>query len=602
MINAYVYAGKNLGNYNAGRYLQMPYESNYLAGDFYYNYNKFYISLSSGGGFYKRNKYAVNSSYENDIAYTGEFGFKNIELADIMYSAYYSRVYMPELYNAVWKNSQTSDIMLESENKNYTDFNSADNYALNISYLHFNGDFKYSIYDSMIQRSLNVKVDSIFGFSITGMKRMNTFNDLISYNNESVKIERTFWEITPHYSFTRETKNNIKYIRHNAGLNVFKNTQISAVNEYSTGALERQIKLINLKTLLRIGLYDISGNIQYKRIEPDSGAYNDNVLMRAIMSGAVFSWWNIRAYINSTSLSQFKIQEQYIYAGKGKGDFVYDSLSMNYIFDEYEGEYIKVEESVLSNIPQASRDLTLNSDIFKSGFRMNSEFRYKDNVPSIGTFNRGEINSSDIYMYNSTGLQIKKDINIYINNQYSFSDLYSNNLYSYSRNSLGMTKTMKELIYEISADINHELNSNTLGSTQEFNDYVLKNELQLIRSKMQYRVGLTVGYTKGLYDDAYTDSLRFDIKRNLIMFSVKYYFIKSLSLQVKPQISFNQYNTINAVPIALNYKYPEGPSGNITATLSYNNEFISINAVYSSEYTGLLGFRQKAEVSLYSYF
>lgn len=601
-VKGYVFAGKDNGNYMPGRYVDLPYESNYLSADLYYPIGKLYMDLSTGGGFYKANRYSLTGRYESDIAYSGEIGFKEIQWGYITADMYYRRMYFPNLYRSVWNNASIEDIAFNAQNALLPAYSNADVYYAAMNAGNYNASLSIAMLDSLLTRHAAINMNNIAGMHLTVQRRINTMADTLIYEYNDIAIKRAMGSWEPGYNYQYEINNKTEYKRHIAQLLFSGRFSIRYTNECADGMINRKSDMFSIRSSFNAGSFSLLSNVNFKHITPDSGRITNTLIMRSSINGYIKPWWNAGAEINISSVSEYEMNETFIYAGRGRGDYVYDSLSGNYLYDEYEGDYIRIIENVLSDNAVSSRKISLHTAVLRDMLNINAELNYADRSPEVLTFGNGII-GHDVYSFIYGDWKISTKNSIFSELHYANNNMYSTGFYRnyYIYGGYRRTDMKRQLTLSSRADYQNSTND---YSSNNIRDISILGDLRIDREKHLYSAQLTLSTADAVYYDILTDSMDINIRKTQLSLSYKYRFTREFSMQIRPSGTFNIYDKADSseIPLTIYYKYPDGASMNISSIISYNNSIFSVSGIYTAQYTQKLGFRQKAEVSLYTYF
>ncbi|MDY6787975.1 MAG: hypothetical protein SVK54_07610, partial [candidate division WOR-3 bacterium] len=603
--NSYVFAGMGNGSYSPGRTLTLPFESNYIAGDFKYSFLPGVLTISTGGGFYKYNRFNPDASYTKDISYEARFMSKQWQTGEIMMQISAGYALLSDFYRSKWMSSDIEQISHAGDIggigsiKNNTDIIFDAQYSKYIK-----GRFQWSRLDSISSRALRLSADSVMGFSAGFTRRHYSLTDSTLRDYTGIDISRQLRAVKPAYTYEYELKNNMTYKRHTAA--------VSSELWLARFIMENRMRKDTLENTMYAVKSGFNGNIVNQRIAM-SAEYRLNRRMRDMTTdNRLYARLNIdgnskyvqyNGGIRLSSVSRYKEVESYVYTGPGRGEYVYDSLSNEYIYDEYEGEYVKITENIISDNAVASRegDFALKADInmFKYSFDMN----YGDDIENVFSFSAGDRQSEHLTIMQNADYEINQYIVPFWTSDMRINNRMLNASYSAFSNNIGISSTGSELIYKLYYRNENDRRSNLSGSYSSRDINTGNLELFITNSPFTYRIELLYGNAEIIYYDLFTDTIYPQITLSKLEFDLGYRFSRNMRISLNPGISLNTYNdAAGTIPAVLTYTYPEGIAWTGNVSVYWNNDIININMRYSTEFTGERGFRQKGELGFYTYF
>ncbi|MCK4524154.1 hypothetical protein KAU15_04430, partial [candidate division WOR-3 bacterium] len=536
--------------------------------------------------------------------YLAEYNSGLINFGIISASTALKRIYLSTLYRDVWfeRDNEDADYLAKTGSSLGAEVQNIITVNMNYSrYLKTN--IKVSFADSLTSKILNLKTDSIFGIRTGFTRRRDSYGERSIYELDNYKIGKRIFMFLPEYVYETEYRNATDYIRHKGILGLSNYFTISYINEKQY--LENDLKktdAFDFKTSFSFFRTNANINGQYRHTE-DNSQIKNNLFMRLNINGIIIPQWTYSQNLLLTSVSNYMISESYIYAGIGKGDYVYDTLSGNYVFDEFEGEYIKITENVISNTPVAKREYGIKMDFFTNSINAFSQIRYSDNALTVGSFNSEYIYNKNIYEFTHCEYRMTNGLSPFIEHQYLSNNQMENSEMITQMIKGGINKIGGNVFYSISSSYSNELNANSFGTNQNYTIKDIGGTATIKETKWIFELMVILRDLLGSYRDNYIEINDIGIKGSTVGIGAKYNIYKALYIRVKPEATFNMYNeNYDEIPLTLYYRYPEELSFKGEITIGWHNEYVSLTGRYSSEITEKNGFRQKADISLYTYF
>ncbi len=602
-MGAYIYAGKNQGNYSIYRKIDLPFESNYFSFNTLLNVYLGKILIESGGGFYKNNKYT--SSYNKDASYSISFLSNNFNFNNFSLSFLFRKKYFSQFYINHWAERDRDNINFNNYLSSNNEIQNINSFEIKTKYSKYiSTDYSFGILDSIKNHNFSIKTDSIFKTNTSVNTIIYTLNDSIIYRKNSFNILNSYLFLQPYYAYIKEEKQTKDLIKHTYTLyfnNKRNGLSYSRENDYNNDTLN-----------LHSNIYKIFGNISfYNNITNVSIEYKHNnyYLLSSIANRLYAKISNIGLYeyikynntLNFSSVSNIKQEETYIYVGEGKGEYVYDSLSNSYIYDEFEGDYIKIIENVFSTDPVARREYSFSFNSTYKYLNINTNYSYTDNAYSLFTLSYDSIENYNIFATNNISYDYYKNIIPFMETNYKKNNSIYNNYNFSNENKIGIysiTKLNYKLFYNLKNTI-----VKTDYSNQDFSSNSYNIELNLKNQNIQYNIEIQYEKFSGYYSDTYYDNIFIQLNKNSIQPGVKIKLYNNLYLGIFPEISIITYKDFySEIPTIIYYNYPDGFSYKGNYYLNFLNNSVNISLKYINEYTKKYSYKHKVEISLYTYF
>lgn len=597
--NSFTYAGKNNGNYSPYTRIDLPFFYHLLDISMTNNSVAGKTEVELLTGLYKFNRYSINSNFKNDISYLFSYETKDFYLKTLSSKFSFTFKQNDTILTTKWNYKKNYDIF-------YPDT------IIKIPYREikfkidpsvekfFKSNLSFRLNDSLNIFDLLVNGDTIFNFSSNISYLQIFLKDSVYYARKGLELTR-FFKYLNFTLFLEEEKKEFDYFRR--GIRCFTPVK-TFLFEYKNENGFNDSLLSKSFDSYRLEYNKIENNILSFSLSGEFRILNDMGLQKNIFVVNTYFKKNLKNILeynfngSINSLSSYKVVETYIYAGRGNGEYVYDSLTNTYIYDRIYGDYILIEETVQSDEPVSKRDakFSLNFNPFETFLKVNyqdlSKNFYTTDLKFLKEYSlRMDFNIEKIipksltpFLKSSVERRYLQDISSFFN---IFYDVGIKN------------KSVMDfyLFYRYNIESDRENSGEYRINSTSYNF-----KLALKGFQQNYDFSLSILNFSGYYE--YQDLERTDIAGRKIEFTgqIEKKIIKDFYLKLLPTSSYTIYSKGNDQPLVINYKLPSGIYFENNITLTYSSKIFNSNISYIMDYSFRNSFRQRMVLSLFTFF
>jgi hypothetical protein len=605
IINAYVYAGKNFGNYSVYRTLELPFSTDYLSLSFIKDtyLGKFYIEACDG--FYRNNRYSNDNARESGLSYKAKYLTKTISFGRISMNFSAEHASRSDVYRNKWSSNVSGEEIFYTIAKsiyaeNETRFKEHARFE-NI----FDIDGYYGFLDSIDDSYYKISSDTLFELFSSFEKRITGTADTSYYDASLLTAGRRFSPFVLYGIYGNEFKLN-ETAETKGGAVSFRNTSFRMEYDFekrsSDSIIKSKANIIKGEFSKSWTLFRMYLMTEYRRTEnlllskdTDQFGLNSN---SSLLLGPLLS---VNNSLRITSLSTYIDRDSYVFVGAGKGDYVYDGESGTYIYDDIYGEYVKITERSASADPVSGRDFSINLKSFVKKTDIAFSASYQDLSKNFFNFDSSsfvsriyDIRGKFLYSFNSS---------FKIFDEASLANDFRENISAFNslKEEFGITGGEDPFPYTLSCIFTNEEQKYSNGF-YSLGSRIISAKINPSQNRSMYDITVDFGFFDGEYEygGAYPTliegkTLSGDIRTTLGAEN-------GFSLLINPYVSYNEYTKGDSGPLTIHYKYPEGILLKGTVSVIYSNGFLNAALSYIGEFEKRYGFRQRTEATLSTYF
>ncbi|MEJ5307412.1 MAG: hypothetical protein WHT27_03845 [candidate division WOR-3 bacterium] len=596
---SFIYAGKNNGNYSPYRKVPLPFFYHLI--DISYSKNIKYggFGLEILTGLYKNNRYNLQSRFLKDFSYNLSYNTKRFSFNNFSSSLSFQYIENDTIYKTRW-NRKVNYEYIQNDTIFKTPFReitlSFDPSFENI----FNSNHSISKIDSFNTFRTIINTDTFFNYFVDFRANYFILKDSFYYKNEFISLTKRLKISNISAFIENESKVFLSFKR---GLRIFTDSRNFLMEYRNEKIFEDSLKTKNIDVFkfetnkLERENFSALFSGEYKIFD-----YNDtkrNIVAISTSYKKIFK--NICEYFLDTyitSLSLYNIVETYVYVGKGKGEYIYDSTTNSYIYDKIYGEYILIRENKLSGDPYSKRTLKTSLRFYQ--FETMVNLNYSDLSKNLFETKQGNLNETNLNFKILIDKLLNKNLTPFMGLTYE--KKYFKNLSSFKNFSFDAgIKNIMDIKYSLFYRREKESREDTSGK-YELNSNSIILEFDLGSFKQNYKFKISYGYFYGFYD---YDEISFSNLKGTKMevsSDIEQKIFSDLSFNLVPRISYTLYNEGDDIPLSINYKYPEGIFFENTLSLIFMNDFVNSRISYIMDYSLRNSLRQRVLFSLFTYF
>lgn len=602
VINAYVYSGEGAGYYLPYRKIDLPFESNYAGMHVEQKAGPGVITAGAGGGFYSYNRYAAEKKYIKDISFEAGYSTDIFRINKFSFSASAGFVDRSPFFSEVWSSKDASDLSFSDNVGSAGGSGKETGFKANASYEDAASlKFALSYIDSFIQKSIHAESDTLWGFFSDISGKNITRGDSSVYEKRNASLYRIIGSAVGGGYAESELLRGIRYLRKAA---VIRNLTSSLRASYRNEKGIRDTVQISDQNRYSLSA-DIGGfttAAEYRETDDLQTGVSKNLLIGdAGFSGALAKIFSVKSGLSVTSLSSYKTTDVYIYAGKGKGDYIYDDESGLYIEDQYEGEYVKTVQTLPSATPLSNRSANLTLAAAGGGFNFSLIGEYSDAAENVASMSSASIQEKDYRMSFNFDYGFNSGISPYA----SADIVHNGKVENYESDEkvfkAGVLSNREDISFNIYIQESDEARDISSYGYEDFTARKASININPASKSLEYDITVNAEKFWALYSYGGGEQSLSILKMELIP-SLSFIPVKSFKIGAAPSVAVNTYSGNDNPPLSIYYRYPSGLSYSGYAYALYTLNSVSISLRYTSELNGRFGYRQKAEVSVYTYF
>lgn len=596
---SYIYVGKDNGNYSPYRRVELPFFYHLLDLSYSKDFKMGNYDFEILTGLYKKNRYNLQEEFLKDFSYLLSYESKRISFKSFSSSFSFKLRENDTIFKTKWNKKNdygyiTNDTTFKTPFREITF--SVQPWFEKI----FKSKLSFSKLDSFNMISTNFNSDTLFNNAFDLKTNYFLLKDSFVYRNESITFTRFFKFLNFSFFIENEEKS-LSTVRRGIKSFTSKRDFIFEFRNEESFKDSLKVKKIDAFKFEMNRLHDekLTGSFMAEYKIFDENNTKKNILLLNMFykkNNKNFYEYILNTYI--TSLSIYDLVETYVYVGKGKGEYIYDSQTNTYIYDRIYGDYILVKENKLSSEPFSKRNL--NTSLRFYPFETSLNFDYSDLSKNILETKEINLNQSNLKFTFLSNRILKSSITPFFNLNYERS-FYKN--ISYFKNSLfdfGL-KNFSDINYSIFYRREDELREEKSGKYDiNSNSFVFQFNLSGLHE--DYNFSILYGYFYGFYD--YTALGFSNIDGNKAEFSsdIERKIFSNFSFNITPKVSYTLYKNGDDIPLNINYKYPKGVYFENTLSFLYNTNFINIKISHIMDYSIRNSLRQRVFFSLFTYF
>ncbi|MGE3062668.1 MAG: hypothetical protein AB7T10_03445 [bacterium] len=602
--SCYVYAGESSGNYSAEKTLLMPFSSDYLSLSYKKTFPLGKLNLEGSGGLYSNNRYSESSERKSNPSFGCRYESPVFSLGNISSDFSISGFSRSEIYREKWGSSKMSD----EELFKILDKRSAGKelkFGSNFGYdTLFKAGGYYSLLDSSQDSRFSISSDTLFGFFASTSKRISYTADSLAYSSSEIKVGRSFASGVL-YGFLEEQKRGDFISLERGGGTLLKLIPIKM--EYS---VEDAFVLSSLTKKTDIARLEFAGSwskaaasvvSEYRSIEDISSASaSDRLGLSSNLSLLFGHSFTSYSSFSLTSLSAYRDIDYYVYAGEGRGDYIYDDATESYIFDEVYGSYIKLTERAQSDEPAIGRKFSFNARSLVGLLDIRADIMYDDLCKSFFSIDTVSF-TSQAYSLSFDGIySLNNDLKPF--NKSSLSSDFRESVSS--GNSLSILTGIKgDKVLPYSAGFLYTSDSQRY-QTGYYLIHAKKGVVSFNASneRAAYLFNFSFGIFEGEYDFESYDSSGIAGRTLSVEITTRHGLSGDFSISASPYAAYNVFYRGDSSPLVIHYKYPEGASFSGKISLIFSNNSVNASLSYVGEFDEKYLFNQRIEASLLTYF
>lgn len=603
-MSCYVYAGGGLGNYSTFKTMKMPFSSDYLSVSFKKKTKIGTLFVQGSNGLFKENRYSLEEGRKSGLSVGGEYSTPAVSLGKLSALLSLSAFSRSDIYVRKWSVPQAKDEFLNAVLPD----NSASGESRirsDVSYdtlLSFGG--YWAFLDSSGDGRVYAQTDTLYGFFISASRRVSFMKDSPAYSSSEARLGKKLSPFVA-YAFTKQRGGLATSYEENGGGALFIPMNMRA--EYSIEKSCSASRYTGRTRISRLEFYDtwsrISASLSSElRMSENllTKSLSDRFGLSSSVSAPLGPAFDGRASLTVTSLSAYRNIDHYVYAGEGRGDYVYDPETETYIYDETYGSYVKITEREQGNEPAAGRTLNFSVRSELKSFLLTADVSYSDLSASLLKIDSAFLETRNYYV--SLKSQYGKYSSAIPFAEISSSADYRRDISSFSSNSL---------FAGIKGDLDIPYSAGGVYSSEsqryQNGDYfITARKLRLSLLPSQENASYSFSFSYGLFRGSYAFvNFPFTAIEGRTLFAdilSSFAFKRGFSLSIAPSAAYNEYLKGSSEPMAIHYKYPEGVSFSGKISLTYSNSFINGTLSYIGEFDERYSFRQRTEASLFTYF